>query len=35
MISLADRFEHHLDSPSFCYSMLEKHDHGRLSAMFN
>lgn len=23
LVSLADRFEHHLDSTSFCYSMLE------------
>jgi transposase len=32
---LADRFEDHLVSNNFCYSMLEKYDHGRLCAMFN
>lgn len=35
MASLADRFEQHLDSSSFCYSILERYDHGRLCAMFN
>lgn len=33
--SLADRFEQHLASTTFCYSMLEKYDHGRLCAMFS
>jgi len=32
--SLADRFEQHLDSTTFCYSMLEKYDHGHICAMF-
>lgn len=34
LASLADRFEHHLASTTFCYSMLEKYDHGRICAMF-
>lgn len=34
LASLADRFEHHLLSTTFCYSMLEKYDHGRICAMF-
>lgn len=33
--SLADRFEEHLASTTFCYSILEKYDHGRICAMFN
>ena len=33
--SLADRFEQHLASTTFCYSVLEKYDHGRICAMFN
>jgi hypothetical protein len=33
--SLADRFEQHVASTTFCYSMLEKYDHGRLCAMFS
>lgn len=33
--SLADRFEQHLNSRTFCYSMLEKYNHGRICAMFN
>ncbi|MCO5193345.1 MAG: IS630 family transposase [Anaerolineae bacterium] len=35
MQTLADRFEDHLVSNRFCYSMLEKYDHDRLCAMFN
>ena len=35
LASLADRFEQHLASTTFCYSMLEKYDHGRTCAMFN
>jgi len=33
--ALADRFEAHLASTTFCYSMLEKYDHSRLCAMFS
>jgi len=33
--SLADRFEHHLASTTFCYSLLQKYDHGRICAMFS
>ena len=35
LTSLADQFEQHLESTTFCYSMLEKYDHGHLCAMFN
>lgn len=35
LASLADRFEQHLASTTFCYSMLEKYDHGRICAMSN
>jgi hypothetical protein len=31
---LADRFEQHLASTTFCYSLLEKCDHGGICAMF-
>ncbi|MDX1664054.1 MAG: transposase [Candidatus Promineifilaceae bacterium] len=33
--SLADRFEQHFATTTFCYSMLEKCDHDRLCAIFN
>ncbi|MCB0016178.1 MAG: IS630 family transposase [Anaerolineales bacterium] len=32
---LADRFEHHLKATTFCYSLLEKFDHGHMCARFN
>ena len=35
LLSLADRFEQHLTSTTFCYSLLEKYNHGRICAMFN
>ena len=35
LASLAARFEHHLSSTTFCYSMLEKYDHAHICAMFN
>lgn len=35
LASLADRFEQHLVSTTFCYSILERYDHGRICAMFN
>lgn len=35
LTSLADRFTDHLASTTFCYSLLEKYDHGRICAMFN
>jgi transposase len=31
---LAERFEQHLASTTFCYSLLEKYDHGSICAMF-
>jgi hypothetical protein len=31
---LADRFEQHLTSAIFCYSLLEKYDRGGICAMF-
>lgn len=34
LASLADRFEQHLVSNTFSYSLLEKYDHGRICAMF-
>ena len=33
--SLADRFEQHLNTTTFCYSMLEKYNHDPICAMFN
>lgn len=35
LASLASRFEQHLTSTTFSYSMLERYDHGRICAMFN
>jgi transposase len=34
LASLGDRFEQHLKTTTFCYSMLEKYDHDRICAMF-
>ena len=31
----ADRFEQHLASTKFCYSLFEKYDHDSICAMFN
>jgi transposase len=33
--TLADRFESYLNSTTFCYSMLEKYNHGHMCAMFS
>ena len=35
LVPLAERFEQHLASTTFCYSLLEKYDHGGICAMFN
>jgi hypothetical protein len=35
LASLADRFEQHLASTKFCYSLFEKYDHDSICAMFN
>jgi transposase len=35
MASLAQRFEQHLASTTFRYSILEKYDHGNICAMFD
>lgn len=34
LATLAERFEQHLASTKFCYSMLEKYDHDGICAMF-
>jgi len=34
LATLAERFEQHLASTTFCYSMLEKYDHDGICAMF-
>ena len=34
LATLAERFEQHLVSTTFCYSMLEKYDYGKICAMF-
>ena len=34
LATLAERFEQHLASTTFCYSLLERYDHGRICAMF-
>jgi hypothetical protein len=34
-VDRADRFQEHLVSTTFCYSMLERYDHGRICAIFN
>jgi transposase len=34
LATLAERFEQHLVSTTFCYSMLEKYDYRRICAMF-
>ena len=34
LATLAEQFEQHLASTTFCYSLLERYDHGRICAMF-